>query len=69
MDETQEPQRIASPALSDLLPCPLCGGAAVYDKVEVDNGQYIRCSHCNVSTALHYGRCENLLNAWNRRAG
>jgi len=53
--------------VSELKPCPFCGEEAVYDIHEESNGQYIRCSRCNASTALFYDRAENLLASWNTR--
>lgn len=68
----------------ELLPCPFCGGEAhrgyngpTKEQVAYaigwgedldDGGSFIECMKCQASTALHYGRCENLLDAWNRRA-
>jgi len=51
-----------------LLPCPFCGGTAEYQKTK-NGGTYIRCAYCFVSTALFYGRLENLEKRWNARQG
>jgi hypothetical protein len=50
----------------DLKLCPFCGGPAERRTAD-DGGQYIACTQCNASTALHYDRCENLEQSWNDR--
>jgi len=52
--------------LGDLLPCPFCGGKPKKQETD-DGGKYICCDYCNASTALHYDRAANLIDAWNVR--
>lgn len=70
--------------MTDLLPCPFCGGMAervdngpTKEQVQHaiswgqdfdDGGSFIRCTSCDASTALHFDRKENLVESWNRRA-
>lgn len=70
--------------MSDLLPCPFCGGEAKRGdngptKEQLanglswggdfdDGGSFIECQSCHASTALHFDRKENLVSDWNRRA-
>lgn len=54
--------------MSDLKPCPFCGGEARKDEAD-DGGKFIECSTCSACTALHYDRAENLESAWNSRRG
>ena len=61
--------------MSELLPCPFCGGAAqrcdIPADIEDDNAgaSYIECSKCSACTALHFDRKENLERSWNDRDG
>lgn len=60
--------------MSDLLPCPFCGGTAercdVPGDIEDDNagGSCIQCTKCVASTAIFFGRKEHLVSSWNERA-
>ncbi|MDE2097066.1 MAG: Lar family restriction alleviation protein [Patescibacteria group bacterium] len=59
--------------MTDLLPCPFCGGRAVREDVpgeaddEIAGASYICCARCNASTALYFDRKENLVSSWNDR--
>ena len=55
--------------------CPVCGGAAERVDIPAENecdphagSSFIRCTRCDVSTALHFDRKENLVSSWNDRA-
>jgi Lar family restriction alleviation protein len=59
----------------ELTACPFCGGDA--RRVDLDDlpeddpnagGSLIECTKCGACTAVHFGRKENLLDSWNRRA-
>lgn len=56
-----------------LAPCPFCGGAAKRLTIGEDEpnnagGDVICCSVCDASSHVEFGRKENLVSAWNRRA-
>ena len=69
--------------MSNLKPCPFCGGDAkrvdnVPTKEQLaaglacgqdfdDGGSFIECTKCNNSTGLHFDRRENLESSWNDR--
>ena len=60
--------------MTDLLPCPFCGGEAKRidvpneDGIENAGASCIECTKCVASTALHFDRKENLVSSWNKRA-
>lgn len=67
--------------MSDLKPCPFCGGEATTDTYRTNGGAfslpkmriYIFCKRCKAQTAdfeesLDYSAKEQAINAWNRRA-
>ncbi len=61
--------------MDELKPCPFCGGKAIYtDNFDTDSngGEYVTCTHCQMSTVLIYGIMEDakplLAQRWNRRA-
>jgi Lar family restriction alleviation protein len=58
--------------MSDLLPCPFCGGFAARVDIEEpgDNfgGACIACVRCGASGPVHFDRKENLEASWNERA-
>lgn len=56
-----------------LLPCPFCGGKAeritLGDEEPANKGgDVITCQSCGASSHVEFGRKENLVYAWNRRA-
>ena len=56
---------------TELKPCPFCGGAAErVDIVDGENagGSCICCTRCQASGNLEFGRKENFVSNWNRRA-
>lgn len=57
----------------ELKPCPFCGGEAkrfTIGKDEPNNagGDVIVCMRCQASSHVEFGRKENLVSYWNRRA-
>lgn len=58
--------------MSALLDCPFCGGKAERHTIgddEHDNagGDVICCASCQASSAVEFGRKENLVSKWNSR--
>lgn len=55
--------------MTELKPCPLCGGAGKYhgSYFEDDVCEYVSCTRCNASTPLMYKKGESI-EWWNRRA-
>lgn len=55
-----------------LLPCPFCGGEAKRIDIEEEGenfgGSCISCKRCLASSNLEFGRKENFVSNWNRRA-
>lgn len=58
-----------------LAPCPFCGGEAEWLDLDSDEaggsnagGSVISCKACQASSHVEFGRKENLVAAWNRRA-
>lgn len=61
----------ASEAERELLPCPFCGGEA--QRIDIEDGENafgacIECKACHASSNLEFGRKENFVSNWNRRA-
>lgn len=59
--------------MSDLKPCPFCGGDAEWVDIHDDEygntgGSVIECMSCGASTHVEFGFKENLTSAWNTRA-
>lgn len=60
--------------LRTLLPCPFCGGEAERFTIEDESdpanfgGDVIQCKSCLASSRVEFGRKENLVSAWNKRA-
>lgn len=56
-------------AEEELLPCPFCGGEAIFDKqvAYITSSFRVKCSKCEIGTELHeYKQCA--IDTWNRRA-
>lgn len=57
-----------------LLPCPFCSGRPEVIEVTEDDGfenrggSAIECQVCHASSHVEFGRKENLISSWNRRA-
>lgn len=55
-----------------LEPCPFCGGEAERFTIEEEGdnfgGDVICCKKCGASSHVEFGRKENLVDCWNRRA-
>jgi Lar family restriction alleviation protein len=57
--------------MTDLLPCPFCGGTA--ERIEIEEhgdnfgGTCIGCQRCGASGPVHFDRKENLVSSWNDR--
>lgn len=59
--------------MSELKPCPFCGGEAQRFTLPEDEfgnggGDVITCSRCQASSHVEFGRKENLVDRWNHRA-
>lgn len=53
--------------MSELKPCPFCGGKAKTQSFYRDHRVY--CRTCNASTMCYYETKEKAIAAWNRRVG
>lgn len=57
--------------MTDLLPCPFCGGTA--ERIEIEEpgdnfgGTCIGCRRCGACGPVHFDRKENLVSSWNDR--
>jgi Lar family restriction alleviation protein len=54
-----------------LLPCPFCGGEAEIIHLDDDDnagGSCVCCTKCQASGNVEFGRKENFVENWNRRA-
>jgi len=63
---------VTAGAVGELLPCPFCGGKARRITIGDDEpnnagGDVICCDACEASSAVEFGRKENLVSKWNRR--
>ena len=54
--------------MTDLLPCPFCGGEASLNKTESGLLWSVLCVGCSVITDLYRTEAE-VIEAWNRRKG
>ena len=67
--------------MSELKPCPFCGGNAEYETFRTEEGVftrskkciYFKCKDCEAQTkafpeSVHYSAEEKATEAWNRRA-
>lgn len=50
--------------MTELKPCPFCGGKAVYKKLQL-GGSVIECIYCNIFVGEVFG--DDVVKAWNRR--
>lgn len=70
-DERLAPTAPVEASGSELLPCPFCGGEA--EIVHLDDGDNVGgscvcCTKCQASGNVEFGRKENFVENWNRRA-
>lgn len=65
------PGRLRREAMSELKPCPFCGGVAARDIILEDGSNYggeiIGCKRCLASTRVFFGEKEGLEESWNTR--
>lgn len=57
--------------MSEIKPCPFCGGEARrFDIEDGENagGSCVSCTRCLASGHVEFGRKENFVTAWNNRA-
>lgn len=52
--------------MSELKPCPFCGGKAEIITLMGVNAKYIQCENCRISTEVS-GEEKILIELWNRR--
>ena len=58
-------------AAGELKPCPFCGGEAEIIHLDDDDnagGSCVCCTKCQASGNVEFGRKENFVENWNRRA-
>ena len=55
------------PAENDLLPCPLCGGEAIFNLAGWA-GEVVECSDCGLNIVRLFDSKPNVRELWNRRA-
>lgn len=54
--------------MTELKPCPFCGGEAEYGANSVQGYEYVRCASCKARTWSCYETKEQAAQAWNTRA-
>lgn len=52
--------------MSELKPCPFCGGKAEIIPLMVINAKYIQCKNCRISSEVS-DNDKTLVELWNRR--
>lgn len=55
--------------MTELKPCPFCGGKAQLIRLDVDRDFYVKCLKCRVEQGRLYKSVRTATIAWNRRAG
>lgn len=66
-----DPVVLQSPLADRLEPCPFCGGEAEVIHLEDGEnagGSCVSCKACLASSNVEFGRKENFISNWNRRA-
>lgn len=53
--------------MTELKPCPFCGGVAIFNSLTSGETVFAVCMKCGVRT-LDYEQTEQVREAWNRRA-
>ena len=53
--------------MSDLLPCPFCGGEAVLTEGKYKHYNYVGCGKCNVKIDVIFSSTQDATKAWNAR--
>lgn len=67
--DLSEVDALTTAPTQELLPCPFCGGEAIFRQGEMERLFWVECSRCEIGTKYYQYRNEYDANlAWNRRA-